>query len=93
LLKNRIWDYIASSRVDIPIAASKHVSKRIKKYYNRSDFKVVYPSVEIEKFLNFKGNLEKEDYYITVAALTEWKRLDILIKAFNEMPDKKLKIV
>lgn len=93
LLKNRIWDYIASSRVDIPIAASKNVSKRIKKYYKRSDFKIIYPSVEVEKFLSFKQNLEKKDYYITIAALTEWKRLDILIKSFNKMPDKKLKIV
>jgi len=93
LLKNRMWDYIASSRVDLPVSASKHVWKRIKKYYKRDDFKVIYPSVEIDKFLDFKPKTQKKDYYITVAALTEWKRLDILINAFNEIPDKKLKII
>jgi len=91
-LKLRIWDFIASKRVDLPIMASKHVAKRLKKYYKRNDYKVIYPSVEVEKFINYK-DLEKKDYYITVAALTEWKRLDILINAFNKMTDKKLKIV
>ena len=93
LLKNRIWDYIASIRVDIPLVASKHASKRIKKYYRRDDFKVIYPSVEIDKFLDFNEKLKKQNYYVTVAALTEWKRIDILIDCFNKMPDKKLKII
>ena len=93
LLKTRIWDYIASNRVDVPIAASINVTKRIKKYYARDDYKVIYPSVEIDKFIDFEEKIKKKDYYITIAALTEWKRLDILIKAFNEMPNKKLKII
>ena len=93
LLKTRIWDYIASNRVDLPVVASKNVAKRIKKYYKREDYKVIYPSVEIDKFINFEEKIKKKDYYITIAALTEWKRLDILIKAFNEMPNKKLKII
>jgi glycosyltransferase involved in cell wall biosynthesis len=78
--------------VDIPIMASNHVAKRLKKYYKRDDYKVIYPSVEIEKFIDSKKE-EKKDYYVTTAALTEWKRLDILINAFNKMPDKKLKII
>ena len=93
LLKTRVWDYIASNRVDLPVVASKNVAKRIKKYYKREDYKVIYPSVEIDKFINFEEKIKKKDYYITIAALTEWKRLDILIKAFNEMPNKKLKII
>jgi len=93
LSKIRIWDFIASKRVDVSIMASNHVAKRLKKYYKRNDYKVIYPSVEVNKFINFNWNIEKKDYYITVAALTEWKRLDILIKAFNKMPEKKLKII
>ena len=91
-LKLRIWDFIASKRVDLPVMASNHVAKRLKKYYKRDDYKVIYPSVEVEKFLNYKS-LEKKDYYITIAALTEWKRLDVLINAFNKIPEKKLKII
>ena len=75
LLKNRSWDYMASARVDLPIAASNHVAKRIKKYYKRDDYKVIYPSVEVEKFINYREDIEKWDYYITIAALTEWKGL------------------
>ena len=93
LNKTRIWDYISSQRVDVPIMASNHVAKRLKKYYKRDDYKVIYPSVEIEKFINFESVIEKKDYYITIAALTEWKRLDILIESFNKMPNKKLKII
>jgi len=93
LLKNRMWDFIASSRPDIPIAASENVSKRISKYYKREDYNIIYPPVDINRFINFKEKTEKKDYYITIAALTEWKRLDILIKSFNIMSDKKLKIV
>jgi glycosyltransferase involved in cell wall biosynthesis len=92
LNKIRVWDYIAAQRVNIPIMASNHVAKRLKKYYHRDDYKIIYPSVEIEKFINF-NETKKQDYFITIAALTEWKRLDILIKAFNDMPNKKLKIV
>lgn len=92
LNKTRIWDFIAAQRVDLPIMASNHVSKRLKKYYKRSDYKVIYPSIEVEKFINYK-DIEKKDYYITIAALTQWKRLDVLIDAFNKMPEKKLKII
>ena len=32
LNKTRMWDFISSQRVDIPIMASNHVAKRLKKY-------------------------------------------------------------
>ncbi|MDD3646684.1 MAG: glycosyltransferase [Candidatus Gracilibacteria bacterium] len=102
-LKLRQWDYIASARVDLPIMASAHVQKRIVKYYRRNDSIVLHPPVEVEKFINYTPSplspLPKVDrnssneYYITIAALTEWKRHDIHINAFNKMQDKKLKIV
>lgn len=92
-LRLRQWDYIASQRVDLPIMASSHVKKRIVKYYRRNDSIVLHPPVEVEKFINYKKEVEKWDYYITIAALTEWKRHDVHINAFNKMQDKKLKIV
>jgi len=92
-LKLRIWDYMASARSDIPLIASKHAWKRIKKYYRRNDYQVVYPPVETEKFINHKIWEKKEEYYITIAALTEWKRVDIAINTFNKTPEKKLKII
>ncbi|MBI1888647.1 MAG: glycosyltransferase [Candidatus Spechtbacteria bacterium] len=42
----RIWDREAARRVDFFIANSKHIAKRIRKYYGR-EAKVIYPPVEI----------------------------------------------
>jgi pentatricopeptide repeat protein len=36
---------------------------------------------------------EKYDYYIIISALTEFKRVDVSIQAFNKMSDKNLVIV
>lgn len=91
--KARIWDYTASARVDIPLIASKTAWKRIKKYYSRDDYKVIYPPVEIEKFIKAGQDYKTKDYYITISALTEWKNVDLIIKAFNQMPEEKIKII
>lgn len=95
--KLRIWDQIARTRHDITIANSKNVAKRLKKYY-KLDSKVIYPNVDTIKFnkkikSNFKIPFEKKDYYIIVSALTEFKKIDLRIKAFNKMYDKNLVIV
>lgn len=92
-LQTRIWDYTASSRVDIPVIASVIAAKRIKKYYNRDDYHVVYPPVETKRFSQAAKKYETQDYYITISALTEWKKVDTIIKAFNQMPEQKLKII
>ncbi|MDD4151011.1 MAG: glycosyltransferase [Candidatus Gracilibacteria bacterium] len=92
-LKFRIWDYIASKRVDIPLIASKVAQKRIIKYYKRNDSKVLYPPVDTKSFMEKTKEYNSKDYYITISALTEWKKVDLIIDKFNKMPDKKLKIV
>ena len=47
----RYWDKIAGQRPDVMIAISKEVRERIKKYYHRES-KIIYPPVDIEKFIN-----------------------------------------
>ncbi len=101
-LKLRIWDVIASSRVDIVLANSKNTASRIKKYYRR-EAQVIFPPIETDRFWkkvelkNFdflkKNNLKENDYYIIISALTEFKKIDIAIDAFNKMPDKNLVII
>ena len=96
LLKSlRQWDFLASQRHDITLANSNNVSKRLKKYY-KINSKVIYPNVDIKninKKINEKYETYFENYYIIISALTEFKRLDIAIKAFNNMQNKKLLIV
>ena len=75
----RQWDYLAAQRPDRLIANSKHIQRRIRKYYHR-DSDVIYPPVNTgQGYLS--GNYD--DYYLAVGRLVHAKRLDLLIEACN----------
>jgi len=81
--KMRIWDRLAADRVDYFMANSKYIANRIKKYYKR-DALVIYPPVDIECFKPIEdGNIS--DYYLFVSRLIDYKKCDLVIKAFNEL--------
>ncbi|UHA71647.1 glycosyltransferase [Paenibacillus sp. 481] len=81
LHKIRLWDYASANRVDHFIANSYNVSKRIKKYYGR-DSSVIHPPVNLEQF-TFSD--ESEDYHLIVSRLIPYKRIDLIIEAFNQL--------
>lgn len=85
------WDIETLPRVDEFIAISETIKERIQNIYKR-DSTVIYPPVEIDKF-RFNPSRKSGDYYVCVSALVPYKRVDIIIKAFNKMSDKKLVIV
>ncbi len=85
----RMWDTRTANGVDYFIANSKFIAKRIKKVYGR-DAAVIYPPVDIEAFEYCE---EKEDYYITASRLVPYKKVKLIVEAFNEMPDKKLVVI
>jgi len=85
----RTWDQVSAKRVDFWIANSKTVAGRVNKYY-RSEAKVIYPNVDIERF---KGETRDGDYYFSVGRLEPYKNVSLLIEAFNKRPDLSLKIV
>jgi len=88
----RIWDKISADRVDIFIANSKFVARRIKKYYNKEAI-VVNPPVDTKNFSIIKNVQKKESkYFLMVGRLITYKRHDIAIKAFNKL-GLKLKII
>ncbi len=91
----RIWDRQAADRVDLFIANSKTVRKRIKKYYKRNST-VIYPPVDTERFnLSYEfvdDNLRRENYFLVGCRLAPYKRVDIVIEAFKKNPERKLKI-
>jgi len=89
LHKLRMWDVIASSRVDDYIAISRHIAKRIKKTYNR-EATVIYPPVDVN---NFGIIPVKEEFYLTASRMVPYKRMDIIVEAFSAMPDKKLVVI
>lgn len=94
LNKLRIWDLAAASRVDVFIANSKTVQRRIKKYYHR-DSTVIYPPVETHRFfIKDRSVIPSDDkYYLAGCRLAPYKRVDILVEAFKKLgPDYRLKI-
>lgn len=85
----RLWDTRTANGVDYFIANSKFIAKRIKKVYGR-DADVIYPPVDVEAFEYCE---EKEDYYLTASRLVPYKKVKLVVEAFNEMPDKKLVVI
>ena len=85
------WDIATLNRVDKFIAISNAVRERISNIYKR-DSDVIYPPVDVDYF-GLANALEKDDFYLTVSALVPYKRVDLLVKAFNQIPDKRLFIV
>jgi glycosyltransferase involved in cell wall biosynthesis len=85
LHKIRLWDLAGANRVDHFIANSHFVKARIKKIYNR-DADVIYPPVDVDYF---SLNTDKQDYYYTAGRFINYKKTDMLVEAFNAMPDKK----
>ena len=82
ILQNlREWDYISSIRVDKLIANSNFTAKRIKKYWGRNS-KVIYPPVDTNKF---SAKNIRDDFYLSVSRLVPNKRIDLLVKAFNQL--------
>lgn len=81
LTRLRMWDQLASQRVDHYIANSKDVSDRIKKYYRRDNI-VIHPPVKTQ---NFKIADKVGDYFLTGGRLVAYKRFDLTIKAFNRL--------
>jgi glycosyltransferase involved in cell wall biosynthesis len=77
----RMWDMVSSNRVNEFIANSHYIAHRIKKCYNR-EAKVIYPPVDVDQF--YVGE-KKENYFITLSRLVGYKRIDIIINAFNEL--------
>jgi glycosyltransferase involved in cell wall biosynthesis len=77
----KYWDKKGSKNVDHFISISKEVEKRIKHNYNRKST-VIYPPVETEFF---QLNKLKDDYYLMVSRLIEYKRIDLVINTFKKL--------
>lgn len=77
----RQWDYVSAQRVDYYIANSYNVSRRIQKYYGREST-VIHPPVSSEQF---KIADQIDDYYLIVSRLIPYKRIDVIIEAFNQL--------
>lgn len=74
--------------MDMRIANSVNVQRRLKNYLGL-DSEVVYPPIDTETF----RWLESGEYFLSTARLTPHKRVDLIVRAFLDMPDEKLVVV
>lgn len=77
----RVWDQVSSNRVDYFIANSANVSRRIWKHYRRESV-VIHPPV---RWNMFNISNEDEPYFLILTRLVKYKRVDLAVKAFNEL--------
>ncbi|MBU1384253.1 MAG: glycosyltransferase [Alphaproteobacteria bacterium] len=75
----RAWDRMTADRVDAFAANSRHVEKRIRKYYGRAA-RVIAPPVDLETFrpLDRRG-----DFYLIGGRHVRYKRLDLAVEMAN----------
>lgn len=89
LHKIRMWDYRTANGVDHFVANSQFIARRIKKVYGRTA-DVIYPPVDVNRFTL---NENKDNYYFTASRMVPYKRIDLIVEAFSQMPDRKLVVI
>lgn len=82
------WDEEASRQPDHFVANSRTVAQRIKKAYGRAA-EVIYPPINVNRF---RLSSERDGYYLTLARLVSYKRIDLAVQACTEA-GKKLVVI
>ncbi|MDX9913430.1 MAG: glycosyltransferase [Candidatus Moranbacteria bacterium] len=79
----RIWDFQAAQRPDILVANSSYTRERINKYYRR-DAQVIFPTV-LNKDNGAQIEIKDKDYFLVVSRLSAYKKVDLVVEAFNKI--------
>ena len=85
----RIWDTRTANGVDLFMANSKFIARRIQKVYRRSA-EVIYPPVDLQNYILCE---QKQDFYLTASRLVPYKRIDLIVEAFSQMCDRQLIVI
>jgi O-antigen biosynthesis alpha-1,3-mannosyltransferase len=89
LHKLRMWDLRSSFGVDLFLANSQFIARRIRKVYRR-EASVLHPPVQLDAFA---PAAERQDYYVTASRLVPYKRVDLIVEAFAAMPQRRLVVI
>ncbi len=81
LSRIRLWDRAAGDRPDFYLANSRHVQKRVKKYYGQESL-VLYPPVET---MHFQVSPKHQDFFLIVSTLSPFKKIDLAVQLFNKI--------
>jgi glycosyltransferase involved in cell wall biosynthesis len=77
----RSWDRKAALRANWLLANSHWTAECVTAAFEREST-VIYPPVHVE---NFVAEKQREDFYLTVSRLVPYKRVDLIVEAFNEL--------
>lgn len=76
----RQYDYRTAQEVDVFLANSENVRRRIAKFYRR-EAQVVYPPVAVESISRLAQGVPVEDYYLIVSRLVGSKGIELALQA------------
>lgn len=85
----RVWDTRTANGPDILLANSTAVKRRIEQVYGRSSI-VLPPPVQLP---DFPICCDKDDYFVVASRLVPYKRIDLIVDAFTQMPVHRLVVV
>ncbi len=77
----RQWDQLSAARVNFLFANSRFTASRIRRFWGRES-KVLHPPVDVERF---DWDLGRADFYLCLCRLVPYKRVDLVIEAFNRL--------
>lgn len=77
----RKLDYQAAQDVDVFIANSSEVQKRIRKYYDKPST-VIHPPVDVNRF---EPARQRGDYYVALGRQVPYKRFDLAVAAATKL--------
>jgi glycosyltransferase involved in cell wall biosynthesis len=89
LHKMRMWDARTAHSADLFVANSSIVKRRIEQIYGRRAV-VIEPPVDVAEISLVE---RKDDYFVVASRLVPYKRIDLVVRAFNEMPSLRLLVV
>lgn len=93
------------SKIDTIFVNSEANKKRMSEWLGRDDTIILYPSVDTDVFNIFDEksilqiitiewiSITYKEYYISFSRLTHAKRIDTIIRALGQLPDKKIVIL
>ena len=82
----RDWDYRCAQKMGRFIAVSHYIRQRISDCYGREST-VIYPPVNVDRF---SSEAKFGDYYLVLARLVGYRRIDVAVRAFNQFGEKLL---
>ena len=77
----RQWDQLSAARVDVLLANSRFTARRIRKFWQR-DAQVLHPPVQVDRF---SWDQPRGNAYLCVCRLVPYKRVDVVVEAFNRL--------